>query len=61
MHHDTKGRQGLWLKAGVHDRTRYSGTRQRETRTIRHMRVIGNRWKQSGIRDNVRPMTHEEG
>ena len=44
----------------IHEWTKYSGTGQRETRTRRHMRVMGNRWKQSGIRENIRPVTHEE-
>ena len=45
------------------------GARQNETlwhKTKRDVDYItyegeGNRWKQSGIRDDVRPVTHEEG
>ena len=39
-----------WL--GWTTRKKHSGTGQREMQTIRHMRVMGNRWKQSGIRGN---------
>ena len=45
----------------VYKWTKYSGTGKRETRTIRHMRVMGHWWKQSGIRGDVRPVTQEEG
>ena len=30
----------------------HTDTRQRETQTIRHMRAMGNRWTQSGIRED---------
>ena len=41
-------RRGLrdWLRRTT--KTKHSGTGQWETQTIRHMRVMGNRWKQSG-------------
>lgn len=32
--------------------TRHSGTRQGEMRTLKHMRVLGNRWTWSGIKED---------
>ena len=59
-----RGKQGTKnrnvIVAGGHEQTRYSGTGQRDTWSIRHIRVIGNRWKQSGIRGDITPVTQRK-
>lgn len=57
--HDQKA--GLWLESRLQwmrDETLQHTTR--EMQTIWHMRVMGNRWAQSGIRADRR-VRHDEG
>ena len=52
--------QGYESGLEVHDKTKYSGNETRGDADDKIHQGRGHRWKQSGIRGDVRPLTHKE-